>query len=148
MTGDVEAKAHQGPLILMADDDEDDCMLATDAFKESNSAGTFLCVEDGVELLEYLSRSGKTGITETPLPAMILLDLNMPRKTGRQALTEIKSVPAFQNIPVVVLTTSREVEDVTLFRQMGAKDFITKPNLFSEWVAIIKSLVERWVHTR
>lgn len=130
------------PVILMADDDEDDCMLARDAFEESKVHGAFCCVENGIELLEYLSRSGKHRRETRSLPALILLDLNMPRKNGRQALAEIKSVPAFQNIPIVVLTTSRQEKDVTCCRGMGAKDVITKPALFSEWVALMIALVK------
>ncbi len=133
------------PVILMADDDEDDCLLAKDAFEESRISGVFCSVENGIELLDYLSRSGKQGKASGPLPTLILLDLNMPRKDGRQALMEIKSVPGFQNIPIVVLTTSRQEKDVAFCREMGAKEFITKPVSFSEWVEMMDSLARNWL---
>ncbi len=134
------------PVVLMADDDEDDCMLAKDAFKQSRANGTLYCVEDGTELLDYLTRSSaESGEIDNPLPSLILLDLNMPRKSGRQALVEIKSVPAFRDIPIVVFTTSREKQDIIFCREMGAEDFITKPALFSEWVKIMKSLARHWI---
>ena len=131
-------KIHETPVVVMADDDDDDCMLATDAFKESGARGDFLCVEDGIELFDYLSRSRL-------LPALILLDLNMPRKDGRQVLEEIKAIPAFRGIPVVVLSTSREEEDVVFSREMGANSFITKPATFDEWVRIMKSLMDDYL---
>lgn len=134
------------PIILMADDDEDDCILAEDAFKESKARGVFLCVGDGIELLEYLSHTGEhSKENETSLPDLILLDLNMPRKNGRQALQEIKAIPAFQHIPIVVLTTSREKKDIVFCRKMGAEDFITKPTLFSQWVEIMNSFNDTWL---
>jgi len=126
------------PLILMADDDNDDCMLARDAFQFSGARGTMDFVDDGIELIKYLSRSDI-------LPALILLDLNMPRKNGRQALKEVKSIPAFQNIPVVVLTTSREENDFVYCRETGANLFITKPASFSEWIEIMRYIAETWL---
>jgi CheY-like chemotaxis protein len=119
----------------MADDDEDDCMFARKAFEESGIPGLMDFVADGVELLEYLSDSGV-------LPTIILLDLNMPRKNGKEALKEIKSTPALQNIPVVILTTSHWEDDVEFCRRHGACTFLTKPVSFREWVEIIKSLAE------
>jgi CheY-like chemotaxis protein len=121
--------------VLMADDDEDDCMFARDAFEKSGILGVVDFVADGAELLEYLSGSDV-------LPALILLDLNMPRKNGQQALKEIKATPAFQNIPVVILTTSRQEKDVEFCRKHGASSFLTKPSSFSEWIEIMKSLAE------
>ena len=81
----------------------------------------------------------------SPLPSLILLDLNMPRKDGRQALKEIKSTAALQNIPVVVLTTSREEKDIVFSREMGADSFITKPSSFGEWVKMMKSLTNDYL---
>ena len=126
------------PLVLMADDDEDDCTLARNAFKESGARGIIRCIENGMELMDYLSRSESA-------PVLILLDLNMPIKDGRQALKEIKSTPAFQHIPVVVFTTSRDHKDIAYSVQMGAQSFITKPNTFGEWVSIMKSLADKWL---
>ena len=95
-------------------------------------------LENGMELMDYLSRSESA-------PVLILLDLNMPIKDGRQALKEIKSTPAFQHIPVVVFTTSRDHKDIAYSVQMGAQSFITKPNTFGEWVSIMKSLADKWL---
>ncbi len=139
-------KTNTTPLVVMADDDDDDCMLAKDAFAESLAPGAIHCVEDGIELLDYLEGIEEDGINDRKdLPALILLDLNMPRKDGRQALKEIKSTPAFQGIPIVVLTTSREERDIIFSREMGANSFITKPATFDEWVDMMKSLVEKWL---
>lgn len=134
------------PIILMADDDDDDCMLAKEAFEESNAEGVFTCVEDGLQLMAYLFRSvnGDQGI-HTPLPALILLDLNMPRKDGREVLKEIKSDPTFQSIPIVVLTTSREEEDVAFSLRMGANSFVTKPATFDKWVEMMQSMARDWL---
>jgi len=126
------------PLILMADDDDDDCTLARNALRESGARGAMRCIENGMELMDYLSRS-------EPAPVLILLDLNMPIKDGRQALKEIKATPAFQHIPVVVFTTSREIKDIAYSVEMGAQSFITKPNTFGEWVSVMKSLADRWL---
>jgi CheY-like chemotaxis protein len=133
--------SHDTPLLLMADDDEDDCTLAKDAFRESGARGIIKCVVDGVALMDYLSRSD-------PLPGLILLDLNMPRKDGRQALQEIKSDPKLQAIPIVILTTSREKEDMAYTRAMGAEDFITKPRAYGQWVDIMKGLSAKWLEGR
>ena len=135
----------KAPLVLMADDDDDDCMLAKDAFGESGAYGAIQCVENGIELMDFLARTGKYQKEAVPLPALILLDLNMPRKDGRQALKEIKSIAAFQRIPVVVLTTSREEKDIVFCREMGANSFITKPSSFGEWVDIMKSLTNDYL---
>jgi CheY-like chemotaxis protein len=136
-------KSLETPVVLMADDDDDDCLLAREAFEECGAPGAFHCVENGIELLDYLFRSGKYEVrSDVPLPALILLDLNMPLKDGRQALREIKSIPELRNIPIVVLTTSREEKDILYTREMGADSFITKPALFSEWVGIMKLLTE------
>lgn len=130
----------------MADDDEDDCILAKDALNEIKSRVTFFCVEDGIELMDYLHRSGKYAEqANKPLPSLILLDLNMPRKGGAQALKEIKSEPALQNIPVAILTTSGEQKEFVRCREMGAVSLITKPALFAEWVEIMKSLLDKCV---
>jgi CheY-like chemotaxis protein len=126
------------PLVLMADDDDDDCTLAKEAFEESGAQGLMHCVEDGTELLKHLSHSPS-------LPALILLDLNMPQKDGRQTLKEIKAIPRLQNIPIVVFTTSREEKDMDFSNKMGANSFITKPVLFDDWVKIMRSLADQWL---
>ncbi len=130
-------------LILMADDDADDCLLAEHALEASQTGGNILCVEDGVELLDYLLHRGQYE-GSTP-PAVLLLDLNMPRKDGRQALKEIRALPAFKDLPIIIFTTSREEKDIIFSRKMGADEFITKPSAFEDWVEIMRSLVTKWM---
>jgi len=129
--------------VLMADDDLDDCMLAEEAFAESGTKAAFSCVLDGVELMGYLAERSR--VNPADLPSLILLDLNMPRKSGREALIEIKAKPALQHIPIIILTTSKEEKDVSFSMKAGAKSFITKPESFDEWVMIMKSLAESWL---
>jgi CheY-like chemotaxis protein len=130
--------------VLMADDDDEDCMLAAKAFAKSGANASFVFVADGVELMDYLSRH-LAGLGDRGLPNLILLDLNMPRMDGRKALSEIMSDPALQHIPIVILTTSKEEKDISFSIEAGAKLFITKPATFDEWVKIMKSLAERWL---
>ena len=130
--------------ILMADDDCDDRLMAEDAMRESRLGNTFRCVEDGQELMDYLTRRGKYAVQDAPRPGLILLDLNMPRKDGRQALKEIKSNPDLRRIPVVVLTTSKTEEDVLRSYDLGANSFITKPVTFDRLVDIVRTLGNYW----
>ncbi|MEW6667510.1 MAG: response regulator [Thermodesulfobacteriota bacterium] len=127
----------------MADDDEEDCLLARQALEASGAAATFSCVEDGTDLMRYLSE--RSASWPRGLPGLILLDLNMPRKDGREALLEIKAEPALRHIPIVILTTSEEERDIVFTRKAGADSFITKPATFGEWVGIMKSLAGRWL---
>jgi CheY-like chemotaxis protein len=131
------------PVVLMADDDEDDCFLAKEAFLETGAGVDFSCVMDGVELMAYLS--GRCRSEARDLPRLILLDLNMPRKDGREALREIKAEPVLRDIPIVIFTTSKEEKDIDFAKTGGAESFITKPAAYEEWIAIIKSLIERWL---
>jgi len=129
--------------VLMADDDPEDCMLATEAFRESGAEASFFCVKDGKELMDYLSAHSRP---ETKgLPALILLDLNMPPKDGREVLVEIKSLPALRHIPIVILTTSEEPKDIDFTTKAGAESFITKPASFDEWVNMMKSFAASWL---
>jgi CheY-like chemotaxis protein len=130
--------------ILMADDDSDDRMMAADAMRESRLGNTFRCVEDGQELMDYLNRTGKYAVEDAPRPGLILLDLNMPRKDGRQALEEIKRDPDLRRIPVVILTTSKTEEDVLRSYDLGANSFITKPVTFDRLVEIVRMLGNYW----
>ena len=132
--------------ILMADDDEDDRILTQDALKESRVRNSLFCVEDGVELLEYLRREGKyNDEKKSPRPGLILLDLNMPRKDGREALKEIKADPELKNIPVVILTTSVQEEDKVKGYNLGAASYITKPVNFEGLVELMKALGKYWI---
>ncbi|HEY9872531.1 MAG TPA: response regulator [Candidatus Obscuribacterales bacterium] len=131
--------------ILMADDDADDCLLAKEALAESRLANNLHFVQDGEELMDYLYQRGKyTQLGSSPRPGVILLDLNMPRKDGREALKEIKNDPNLRQIPVVVLTTSQAEEDIYRSYDLGANSFITKPVTFSSLVEVMKTLGKYW----
>jgi len=132
--------------ILLADDDPDDRMLARDALMESRVANDLRVVVDGEELMEYLHREAKyEDPGESPWPGVILLDLNMPRKDGREALKEIKADPRLRRIPVVVLTTSKAEEDVYKTYDLGVSSFITKPITFEGLVEVMKTLGKYWI---
>ena len=131
--------------ILLADDDADDRMLAQEALAESRLANDLRFVEDGEELMEYLNRRGRYVDPESsPRPGLILLDLNMPRKDGREALREIKSIPALRQIPIVVLTTSKAEEDIYRTYDLGVNSFVTKPVTFDGLVSVMKTLGRYW----
>lgn len=131
--------------ILMADDDEDDCMLAHEALAESRLANNLYFVKDGEELMDYLYQRGQYAHgNNSPRPGLILLDLNMPRKDGREALREIKANPDLRQIPVVVLTTSKAEEDIYRSYQLGANSFIIKPVTFGSLVEVMKTIGRYW----
>ncbi|HEV2391891.1 MAG TPA: response regulator [Verrucomicrobiae bacterium] len=135
-------------VILMADDDDDDRLLAHDALAESKVPGDLHFVENGEELLDYLWHRGKYEQVEgSPRPALILLDLNMPRKDGREALREIKANPDLKRIPIVVLTTSKADTDVGAIYELGANSFISKPFQFEALVEVMKVLGQYWFKT-
>jgi CheY-like chemotaxis protein len=132
--------------ILMADDDEDDRQLARDALHESRLRNELRCVEDGEELLDYLLRRGKyVDPASSPRPGLILLDLNMPRMDGREALLAIKADAELRRIPVVVLTTSKTEEDICRSYDLGASSYITKPVTFGGLVETMKALGRYWL---
>lgn len=132
-------------VILMADDDEDDRLMARDALEEARLANEMRFVEDGEELMEYLRHQGRyAGNASVPLPGLILLDLNMPRKDGREALKEIKADPDLRQIPIVVLTTSKAEEDICRTYELGVNSFITKPVSFDGLVDVMKVLTTYW----
>ena len=131
--------------ILMADDDQDDCLLVSRAFEASRLVNDLRFVEDGEELMDYLHRRGKyAGAQAAPRPGLILLDLNMPRKDGREALKEIKNNAAIREIPVVILTTSKDEEDILRSYNLGANSYITKPVTFEGLCNVMKSLGKYW----
>jgi CheY-like chemotaxis protein len=131
--------------ILLADDDADDRLMAKEALEESRLLNPLEMVEDGEQLLEYLRRTGKFAhLADEPMPGLILLDLNMPKMDGREALKEIKSDPALCHIPVVVLTTSKAEEDIYRTYNLGVSSFITKPVSFNSLVDLMKTLGKYW----
>jgi CheY-like chemotaxis protein len=136
---------HPQLVILLADDDEEDRMLACDALAESRVSTHINCVTDGEELMDYLKRRGTYAPpAEAPRPAIILLDLNMPKKDGREALKEIKSDPELRQIPIVVLTTSKADEDIIRSYDTGASSFISKPVTFVGLVELMQELRQYW----
>lgn len=132
-------------VILMADDDKDDQLLTQEALQESRVNNTLILVNDGVELLEYLRGEGQFKDQEHIWPSLILLDLNMPRMDGREALAKIKADPRLRRIPVVILTTSKTEEDMLKGYDLGAASYLTKPVTFEGLVELMKALGTYWV---
>jgi len=132
-------------IILLAEDDPDDCYLISEALSESNMSHRLFIVHNGEELMGYLHNLGKYSDTEEwPRPELILLDLNMPFKDGITALGEIKSDPQLKRIPVVALTTSESEEDISKTYDLGVSGFVTKPLAFSGLVDVMRSLGSYW----
>jgi two-component system, response regulator len=140
----MQRKRPEPIVILMADDDADDRMLTRDAMHESRLGNPFREVEDGQELMDYLRRKGKYATADAPRPGLILLDLNMPRMDGREALELIKKDPKLRCIPVIILTTSKTEEDILRTYGLGANSFITKPVTFDGLVEIVRALNSYW----
>lgn len=139
------AAAYKSIVILMADDDADDRLLAKDALAECRLSNDLRFVENGEELIDYLQRRGKyVNLADSPRPGLILLDLNMPKKDGREALKEIKEDPRLCTIPVVVLTTSKADTDIGRIYELGANSFISKPVSFDSLVEVMKILGRYW----
>ncbi|HSC68931.1 MAG TPA: response regulator [Cellvibrio sp.] len=138
--------SQQKLIILMADDDADDRLLAREAMHESRVLNDLHFVEDGVQLLGYLRGDGEFhDRIRYPMPGLILLDLNMPKMDGREALALIKSDPRLCRIPVVILTTSKAEEDKMKGCDLGAVSYITKPVTFSALVELMRTLGKYWV---
>jgi len=139
------SKPRKSITILMADDDLDDCGFMRDALAENQVINNLYFVHDGEQLMDYLLRRGEYRDPESsPRPDLILLDLNMPRKDGREALKEIKADPSLRLIPVVALTTSSAEADIVRTYNLGANSFITKPVTFEGLVEVMKNLKRYW----
>lgn len=133
-------------LILIADDDSEDRQMIKEALEESRLVNTLAFVKDGEELMDYLNNKGAfQDVERYPAPGLILLDLNMPKKDGREALKEIKADSRLKQIPVVVLTTSSAEEDVVRTYNLGVNSFITKPVTFEALVQVMKGLGQYWL---
>ena len=131
--------------ILVADDDVDDRLLIKDAFEDNKVSNPIAFVNDGEELMNYLQRrSGYEQLKKEPLPGIILLDLNMPKKDGRTALKEIKADENLQRIPIVILSTSKADEDISLSYGLGVSSFITKPVTYKGLCDVAKALSHYW----
>ncbi len=133
-------------VILLADDDEEDRMLACEALAESHLSNEIYCVTDGEDLMDFLLRQGEyASPANAPRPGLILLDLNMPKKDGREALREIKADPGLRQIPVVVMTTSQSEEDIFQSYDCGASSYIPKAVTFEGLINVMKALGQYWV---
>ncbi|MEN6545405.1 MAG: response regulator [Armatimonadia bacterium] len=142
----MSVDSRQPITLLIADDDLEDCMMMREALEESHLANDLRFVHDGEELMAYLRREGKYSTPgEAPRPGLILLDLNMPRKDGREALGEIKADPQLHAIPVVVLTTSRAEEDVYRSYELGVNSYISKPVTFASFMDMVHTLGKYWL---
>jgi len=130
--------------ILLADDDEEDRELAREALQGSRLANEMKFVTDGQDLLDYLRHEGRWTEEDSPRPGIILLDLNMPKKDGREALQEIKADESLRRIPIVVLTTSKDEADVLATYDLGVSSFITKPVTFGGLVDVMKTWTQYW----
>lgn len=132
--------------VLMADDDLDDCQMTREAFEENRLTNNLRFVHDGEELMDYLYRRGRYSDPATsPRPDLILLDLNMPRKDGREALREIMADPSLRNIRIVIMTTSQAEEDIIRTYEMNAASYIAKPVTFAALVDVIKTIGRYWL---
>ena len=129
-----------GYLVVMADDDNEDQLLMKHAFEENNLPATLHFVEDGVELFEYLEKQGPSG----KLPSLILLDLNMPRMSGKEVLQKIKADAVLKKIPVIIFSTSSLDSDIEHCYEFGASSYITKPSGYSHLVTIAKNISNYW----
>ena len=139
----VKDSGEDRKIILVADDDDDDCLLLKDALIDNGLDWELRFVGNGIELMEYLEnceRMERQG--DGYLPDLIVLDLNMPRKGGREVLREISAHSRFNKIPTVILTTSDEPQDIALCSSLGAKLFITKPNMYTKWLKKVEALKE------
>jgi CheY-like chemotaxis protein len=132
--------------ILLADDDEEDRELTRDALQDARLANEMRFAVDGQDLMDYLKREGAYAdpSVDAPRPGIILLDLNMPKKDGREALAEIKADPDLRRIPIVVLTTSKDEEDVFRTYDLGVSSFITKPVTFAGLVDVMRTWTRYW----
>ncbi len=132
--------------VLIADDDTDDCLITMEAWEETGLGNELRFVQNGQELLQYLYHQDQFAAPETsPRPGLILLDLSIPKKNGLEALTEIKSDPVLQNIPVIVLSTSHTPKEASEAYALGAYGFVTKPSTFHEYLNIMRDVRESWL---
>jgi two-component system, response regulator len=131
--------------ILLADDDEEDRLMTKEALQESRLGNDLRQVVDGQDLMDYLNRRGRYAGEQAPKPGLILLDLNMPKKDGREALREIKADEELRKIPVVVLTTSGAEEDILRTYELGVSSFIRKPVTFDGLLEAMKVLTTYWL---
>jgi CheY-like chemotaxis protein len=134
-------------VVLIADDDEDDCLLVGKALQEISIACDLRFVDDGRELLDYLYNKGDFADPEKfPRPNLILLDLNMPLIDGREALAKVKSDPQLKDIPILIFTTSGEARDIELCKKAGASSFLSKPEAFEDLTDMLDKFCTAILH--
>ncbi len=143
----MERYQNKRRIVVFADDDEDDRLLVKEAFESTEIPSDLYFAVCGQDLIEYLRHQGKysDGSIPSPRPDLILLDLNMPNKNGHEALQEIKDDPELSDIPVIILTTSNQREDITRCYDLGANSFICKPNTYGELQRIADSFCFYWM---
>ena len=129
--------------ILLVEDSPGDARLAREALRDSKVINNLSMVSDGVEAMAYLNRQGK--YENSPRPDLVLLDLNLPKKDGREVLAEIKSEEGLKRIPVVILTTSKAEEDIVKSYNLHANCYITKPVDLEQFIKVIKSIEDFWM---
>src|ERR1043165_1322301 len=137
----------QDVFILIAEDDADDRFLLQAAFQENGFKDRLQFVDNGVELMEFLASIPTGGEEPLPLPKFILLDLNMPKKDGREVLREIKQHPELKKIPVVIFSTTNNEQEMRRCYELGANSYITKPNSFESLLKTVAALRSYWMHT-
>lgn len=134
--------------ILIAEDDPNDQLLTQEAIEECQAFADIDFVADGQELLQFLRREGAHAARAGfPLPGIILLDLNMPRMDGREALKVLKSDPMFKRIPVIIMTNSKADEDISYAYDLGASSYVLKPGGFDELVEVMRGICQYWFRT-
>lgn len=145
----MKKPASKRTVVIIAEDDPDDRLLIRDAIEEATTREVEIrFVQDGAEMLDYLYHRGEySAEKESPLPELVLLDLNMPRKSGLEVLEEIKQDPVLRTIPVVLLTTSRAPEHIARSYELGGSGFVTKPNTYTELVDLMRSIERYWFRT-
>jgi CheY-like chemotaxis protein len=144
----MDTTLKQKPItILMADDDPDDRLLMKKAMGHTQTPHQIQFVEDGVDLIDYLRNQGAYKEIKNSKPGLILLDLNMPKMDGREALRIVKSDPELKRIPVIILTTSKAEEDIIQTYDLGANSFICKPVRFQELVNVVLEIESYWLDT-
>lgn len=131
--------------ILLVDDDDDDLFFAKRALEKSNLPNNTYMVHDGIEMLDYLQHNGGFTHTNAPLPDIILLDLNMPKMNGTEALKKLRSHKDFAHIPVILFTTSSAEQDIKTSYRLGANSYIKKPGDFNKLVAVMHALKTYWI---
>jgi len=141
-------KESHSPAVLVAEDEPTDALILRMAFEQARIPLSLVVVRDGEEAVDYLCGNPPyTDRSVHPIPALLLLDLKMPRMTGFDVLAWLASRPDFKHLPAVVFSSSSEEQDVSRARQMGARDYLIKPNSISDYVKIVQTINTRWLST-